>query len=1377
VARVLVSHASQDHPIAVKLHEWLVEDGHEAFLDQDLRDGIGLGDEWEPRLHERLRWADAVVCLVTASYRKSLWCAAEVGIARSKGSRLLPLSAEPGDPYPLLTPSRYQYADLVRDPIAARAKLREALYRLDVGGGSGWQDDLSPFPGLRAFDTGMQRVFFGRETEINQLAARLRSPSDSPRGQMLLVVGPSGCGKSSLVRAGLVPVMAREPGWHALPPMVPGNHPVAALAAALTRGAEGLPELGWTVSSVREDLKEDDGLAVLSGDLLLKAASPQRRVLLVLDQFEELVTMATAEARDHFARLLRPAIAGSVQVVGTLRPEFLGQLLASPELRDLAADTFALRPLRHDALHRVIEEPAEVAGITVDDQLVESLVEDTETGEALPLLAFTLAQLAEDVPRGGRLSTSHYKQLGGVQGALRTQADAALDDAVAATHRTPDQVISGLLRLVTVDEHGHPTRSLVDRAELAAPVQAELEAFTAKRLVTADLQEDGRVVLGVTHEAFLSAWPPLAAAITAHEAALKAQRAVESAAAEWDGRGRSSLLLWERGQLAATLEATGARSAANPSNQAPTEPRTSWLRPIRFRPGHRVLLTDKVELSTRARDFLQHSIRRDRSRRRRATTVLSVLLSLALVAAAVALVQQRVAQAQRQAAEQQLRIATARQLITEADASLDDDPFEALQLGIAAQDIEDNAETRANLVTSLISTPYAATLTGHDDLVAGLTFSPNGKILASCSDDDTCRLWDFTNVDRPTPLGEPIRERADVNSVAFTPDGRILALGMANKTIHLWSLDQPAHPAPLGHPVKAHNGEVRGVGFADMSTLVSAGEDGLVRVWDITDPNHPSPAGPARAGHRGAAVRALAINRNRRIAATGDVDAYVRLWSLDRNQLTPLGPPLKGHSRGMLRSLAFSPDGLRMVTVSDDRTARVWNVADPHRAAPIGPPLTGHQDEVTSVAISPNELVFATGSDDQTVREWNLEPTHLTARGRPLTGAHDEVYSVAFTPDGSLLAAGIGDGVVVVWSVAGGTLPAPLGAPLVGHKAGVDPVAFSATGDLLASASEDMTVKLWQLSPDPAHPSLVSSLRHEDEVASAAFSPDRPVLATGSEGTVHLWNVANPRHPVPLGETLVAGDRAVVSLAFCQGKDILASGDEGGKVRLWQLTNPEHPAALGSPLEGNDDEVDSVACSPDGAVLAAAGTGMVRLWGLAARTPVPFGSLVAGHGQAVNSVAFSPDGYTLAAAADDGLVTLWDIRDPRNATPLGAPLRAHGDPVTSVAFSPKNPRTMATASDDKTVRLWDLTVRELPVPLGPALAGHQEAVNSVAIGASGMMASASDDKTLRLWDLSKLDSIRQDPIAYACSRTGRGFNPDEWKRQISALPYQKTCPG
>ena len=102
---------------------------------------------------------------------------------------------------------------------------------------------------------------------------------------------------------------------------------------------------------------------------------------------------------------------------------------------------------------------------------------------------------------------------------------------------------------------------------------------------------------------------------------------------------------------------------------------------------------------------------------------------------------------------------------------------------------------------------------------------------------------------------------------------------------------------------------------------------------------------------------------------------------------------------------------------------------------------------------------------------------------------------------------------------------------------------------------------------------------------------------------------------------------------------------------------------------------------------------------------------------------------------------------------------------------------MATAAEDKTVQVWDLSKMDQPAALGPPLEGHQHAVNSVAIGPDGIMASASEDQTTRLWDLSQLDALRKDPSAIACMRTGQGLNSDEWKSQIPALPYRKTCPG
>ena len=245
-------------------------------------------------------------------------------------------------------------------------------------------------------------------------------------------------------------------------------------------------------------------------------------------------------------------------MVATLRPEFLDQVLLSPELAILPTRTHTLRPLRREALRAVIEGPADLAGIAVDGDLVTRLITDTDSGEALPLLAYALAELADGVTRGGTLLTSRYEQIGGVQGALTRQADAALAEAVKAGGRTRDQVIADLLRLVTVDEQGRPTRLRVRRDELPEYVAAELDAFVARRLLTTDV-EDGHVVVGVAHEAFLSAWPPLAEAITAASSALRAGRAVEMAAADWAERNRPPDRLWEGGQLAAALADTGAR--------------------------------------------------------------------------------------------------------------------------------------------------------------------------------------------------------------------------------------------------------------------------------------------------------------------------------------------------------------------------------------------------------------------------------------------------------------------------------------------------------------------------------------------------------------------------------------------------------------------------------------------------------------------------------------------------------------------------------------------------------------------------------------------------------------------------------------------------
>ncbi len=1146
MAKVFISHASDDQAPTDEVHRWLVAEGHQVFLDQDPRDGIEVGDGWEQRLHERLRWADAMVCVITSSSVASTWCTAEISFALAQGSRLFPVRAEPKVEHPLLKSA--QHADLIRDSVTARAALVEALRRVDAAGGYGWPDDRSPFPGLRPFDVEDHRVFFGRSRELDQLTRLLRSPAERAAGAVLLVVGPSGCGKSSLVRAGLLHAMAEEPGWWTLPPILPGADPVAALVRQLAAVAQRLG-LNWTVADIQHRL-DDDGLTRLTDELLLAARA--RRLLIVVDQFEELLTQTPPEQRAQFAQLLHPALGGPVQVVATLRPEFLNQLLVDSHLAVLPTHTYTLRPLSRDALQAVIQGPAQLTTMTVADDLVTRLVTDTDSGEALPLLAFTLSQLAAGIGRGGQLSGARYDQLGGVQGALARQADAALADATAATGQSAEEVIAGLLRLVTVDEQGHPTRWRVDRSQLPDPVTQGLDAFVTQRLLTTDTN-NGSVVVGVTHEAFLSAWPPLALAIEKNKSALRARRAVEQAATEWNDHGRPTDRLWERGQLAAAVTDTGAHLQAHD------------------------LATDRVDLSQTARTFLRSSIRRDRVRRGRAITVLSVLLVLAVAAAGIAFAQQR-------AAEEQRNVALSRQVAGQALDLRTTNPALAAQLGLAAYQLAPTTEARGSLL-STVANPYAIRLTGHTDAVSSVVFSPDGRTLATASYDTTARLWDISDPHQPAPLGTPlIGHNKYVSSVAFSRDGRTLATASHDKTTRLWDISDPHQPTPLG-TLTGHIKEVNSVAFSpDGHTLATASHDKTARLWNISDPHQPSLLGTLT-GHD-SNVYSVAFSPNGNTLATASHDDTVRLWD-------DLPGPIVA-SPGRVSAVAFSPDDRTLATGSHDKTARLWDISNPRQPSRLGT-LTGHAGYVYSVAFSPDGRILATASKDKTARLWDISNPH---RPKPMVILKDHsqiVYSVAFSPDGRTLATAGDDETTRLWDISNPYQPTWL-ATLASQDIAISSVAFSGDGRTIATASFDHTTQLWDVR-DPRQPTRLAILTgHTREVNEVTFSPDGKTLATASfDHTIQLWDVRDPRQP-NLITTLRGHISRVSSVAFSGDGRTLATASHDNTAQLWDISDLRQPILLAT-LTGHTEEVDGVAFSSDGRTLATASfDDTARLW-------------------------------------------------------------------------------------------------------------------------------------------------------------------------------------
>ena len=315
----------------------------------------------------------------------------------------------------------------------------------------------NPYLGLKSYDQQHSPLFFGREDEIQELAQRV------DQQPFLAVLGASGTGKSSLVKAGVLPRLAgnrsqesgdRSQGTdvlnHVLPPMRPTDQPVRALETLLRA------ELG------------DDAAGLTDGDIALAqivtrwaAAHPGQRLVLTIDQFEELATLCRDDAeRARCLRLLAAAVhevPAAFRLIITLRTDFEPQF-ATSDSASTSSSTSALAsawpaaryvvpPMDIEDLRQVIEGPASVRVLYFDPpELVDDLIKEViQTPGALPLLSFTLSELYVKYVRSGRddraLSGADYQALGGVVGSLRNRATEEYDRLL--DERAPSDYAAG----------------------------------------------------------------------------------------------------------------------------------------------------------------------------------------------------------------------------------------------------------------------------------------------------------------------------------------------------------------------------------------------------------------------------------------------------------------------------------------------------------------------------------------------------------------------------------------------------------------------------------------------------------------------------------------------------------------------------------------------------------------------------------------------------------------------------------------------------------------------------------------------------------------------------------------------------------------------
>ncbi|WP_326642477.1 WD40 repeat domain-containing protein [Streptosporangium sp. NBC_01755] len=867
-----------------------------------------------------------------------------------------------------------------------------------------WDFSRPPYPGLDAFKEDEAAVFFGRDRQISDLVRRLHNSSIAPDDRFVALVGASGSGKSSLVQAGVIPRL-RERRWLVLPVMTPGGNPMAALATALS-DAEGTVEAPAVLRRLR---RSPDDLAHHVQRLRTTTGRRFSRLLLVVDQFEELLTSTGEHERDLFLSAVRTALERDrrLWLVATLRIEFLRDFLETTQA-GLFENPMAIGAIGHPELAQAVEEPGRLAGMRFAPGLVDLIVKEAGTSDALPLLAYLLQELYDLVGSDRMADIEHYRSLGGVGGAMARQAD----QAVVALHGEAgiEPVLAVLLKFVTVEGQEAARRKVV-LTELPPDERRIVEVFVEARLLVTDVRDD-RPVGQVAHEALFRQWPPLRQEVETRAEQLRRRAELERWAVDWRRSGRSDDYLLTGSRLVLAQR---------------------WL----------TGLVDSGQATEDTRELVEVSQRRDLAFLRRISDGIgrhvltsaerapeeSLLLSLAALDECVTT----------QAALRGLMTAL---VFSHSTLSLHEhtDAVRNLAWSPDGTRIVTASRDGTGRVWDAVTGRTLAVLSGHGGMVEMASWSPDSARVATASRDQTVRLWDAVTGE----LQRILTGAADVvRGVAWSPDGLHVAGTSRDLTVRIWN----AESGEIMRELHGHCDNVLGVAWSpDSSRLATASHDRTVIIWNVAD----GTADLTLKGHQDY-VEGIAWSPDGTRLVTGGHDWFIRVWdAADGRQLTTL----TGHQDWVI-SLAWSPTQRMLASTSDDRTARIWNIA----AGEQHTVLRGHDSWVDCVSWSADGTSVVTGSADRTARIWDVASGRQTG---VLRGHESRVHAVAWSPDGTRIATGSDDCTVRVWDAERCEEITIAGV----HRGKISSVAWSADGRALLTASFDGTARIWQAEPD-----------------------------------------------------------------------------------------------------------------------------------------------------------------------------------------------------------------------------------------------------------------------------------------------------------------------
>ena len=1099
----------------------------------------------------------------------------------------------------------------------------------------------NPYRGLKSYERVHGSLFFGRDEEIQELAARV---SAQP---FTAVIGASGTGKSSLVKAGLLPYLdppsAEGDGdlessgrWHILPPMRPGATPTSNLHALL------MDELYTYATPLTETQFNADASALADLVAAWQQELPGSRLLLIVDQLEELITLCQEAERIQFLALLAQAIERQPEtfsLIITLRTDFEPQFDAHvPLAPHWQPARYAVPPMDQADLRRVIEGPASERVLYFESpELVDALITEViQTPGALPLLSFTLSEMYVYYLKSRRdnraLMQADYDALGGVIGSLRNRASEEYATLPDEPHRETMRRV--MLRMISI-EGGELARRRVHRAELVYPTPEEngrvervLERLVAARLLVMG-EEQGEATVEPAHDALILAWDRLLRWKQTAEQYLPLQRRLAQAAMEWDRaelEARSGLL-WDDDPRLPQLEETlwptrgkeqglqgrlrWALQVMVPSMETP--PNTQWL--------------NEREVS-----FIQASVRARASFWRRTvsiTIIVMIVLAALAIYATVQANEATVAQATAEA-ESIRAVAAEETAVVEASRAVAAEGTAVVEANLRATEVISRTTAQAE---AIVQANIAETRQVEAEEQRQIAVS---RLLALQADAQL-----EAGLYEPALLLAIESGRAAETSEAYAALRKLL--NQSGRTRLILDSRQGTLVHYMWHA--AWNPQETRI-----LTNSDYGHTGEIGVWDAQSGDKLFSFTADNQTFTGASWSP----DGRRIATAGH-GGVAQIWDGESGALLQAFPQVSG----MLDQATWNARGDRILTSGVDFEVRIWDAE------------TGEQlDSIPGYEAwwnTAGDRLLTTLSSDGEITVWELEEgSHRELF--PLSGHARELTQATWNADGSRILTASHDGTTRVWDAdTGDELLA-----LKGHGRSVVQATWSPDENRILTAGMDGTARVWDATNGDE---LFVLSGHGEWVATASWHPNgNQILTAGEDGAARVWDARTGTALVILGDH---SDSLRGAFWNRDGTEILTVSEDG-RTRVWEMTEMPELPALSSPTGA----VEQAEWSPnDGQIVTRNSDFQVHIWDADNGDEM---WAAGGEEERLTGALWSASGGYLLAVAADNTVRVWDADEGQQL----AVLDGHDEMITDVRWNRDGTRAL-TASQDGTTRVWD----------------------------------------------------------------------------------------